>query len=1165
MVHFSKFRLSGFKSFVDLTEVEIAPGLNGVVGPNGCGKSNLLEALRWVMGETSAKKMRGGGMEDVIFAGTTQRPPRSAAEVSLFLDNKEFDAPHPFEKVQDIQITRRIERDKGSLYKVNGKTVRARDVQMFFADTVSGANSPAMVSQGKITQIINAKPHERRHVLEESAGVAGLYTRRHEAELRLRAAENNLTRLDDSMQANRTQLNSLRRQAGAARKYTQLSDEIRKLEMLLATQEWSHSVTKFSDKNESYSSLEMSIAEVMKNVSLYHIAHEKILKQLPELRQQDMKRQASLQALKIEQERLSQDKKELQENLDRALTEKKQLEKDIAENSDHAKESAQTLTELTSEETEARERLTQTPQKLKDKQASLSQMQTTLDRLDRKHQNLLSARASLQTEAKEAANQYDSLKDKKQLSEARIADLEASLKHVAQEKEKLGNLLVLKENLKTAHYHLDTLRDQVSASENNKEIARKATEECQKALHDLKTDERILSGEIETLKSLLASMSEKQKGDVLDNLKVKQGFEKALSHALGDLGLNASLNDSAEIYWEKTPYSKDSFKNVSISLPRLSDFVDAPQNLSAALASIYVCANDEEDEGKAKTYSNELKPGESLVTKSGFYYRWDGLRIKPEANTGNAGLSLEHKNRLDLLLEQKNVISTQIEKAAKALESSEQNYMSIYEKLRKDTQDLHENERQVKELYKAVQKQENELTQIEMRYEHALERVNNAKTEYKDIKTQFLTAEKKINSLNKDEAEKTAQELDNLREQIATQRELLNNQRSDYDVLLFQTKQDEQRLQRIQEDRQTLIRRHEQAQKRETDLRNRIKDCEQRIEKYNNNPKSHSINADTLYEKIETLETQCKQSSDALAAQETARADSSAELRKAEQELSSLKETRAALQTEITAIKADLERIKGQISASYEMPPSALKQKLDEIFADHCPTDKEAHNDLIRLRHERESMGPVNLRADVEAEELQESLNELERECEDLVAAIDHLRKGIAKLNKEARERMRTAFLAVNAHFQKLFTRLFNGGQAHLKMIESDDPLEAGLEIFAQPPGKALQSLSLLSGGEQTMASIALIFAMFMTNPSPICVLDEIDAPLDDSNVDRMCDLLEDIAKEGKTRFMIITHHRMTMARMDRLYGVTMSEKGVSKLVSVDLATQASFIDQLTA
>lgn len=1161
MVHFSKFRLSGFKSFVDLTEVEIGPGLNGVVGPNGCGKSNLLEALRWVMGETSAKKMRGGGMEDVIFAGTAQRPPRSAAEVSLFLDNKDLDAPHPFEKVQDIQITRRIERDKGSLYKVNGKTVRARDVQMFFADTVSGANSPAMVSQGKITQIINAKPHERRHVLEESAGVAGLYTRRHEAELRLRAAESNLTRLDDSMQTSRTQLNSLRRQAGAARKYTELSDKIRKLEMLIAAAEWSASVSKFKDKNAAYEALETQIAKAMNEVSKYHNEHEKILAALPDLRQKDMKLQASLQALKIEQDRLAQDQKELQENLERARRDKEQLETDIEENKSQSEETKGTLAELASEEQEAQERLKDAPQRLEEKQAALSTMQQALDKLERKYQDNLNKQAQLQAEAKEAAAQYDVLKDKKTRSEARIADMQESLERVKKEKDELGCLEQLKTDLKEANKKLDTYREALDTSENNKEIARKATEECQKALQELKTDERILAGEISTLEKLIASMTENQKGDVLENLKVKPGYEKALSRALGDLGLNASLDDSAEIYWELPNQELDIAKNKDINLPLLNEFVSAPENLSMALAGIYVC----EDENEAQALSSHLKAGESLVTKSGYYYRWDGLRIKPDANTGNAGLSLEHKNRLELLIEQKQEIENKISKAAHSLESAEKYYMDVYEQLRSDTQNVQEAERHSKELFKQSQKLENEITQIDMRLEHAIERFTAAKAEYDDISAQFKIAETKMSSLNTDETEKAANILEDLKEQIAAQRELLNNQRSDYDVLNFQIKQDEQRLKRILEDRQTLANRAEKASTRVQELNLRLKEILQRIEKLENNPKSKAVNADGLFEKITNLEAQCKESSDSLVAQESARADSSAELRKAEQELSSFKEKRAALQTEIAAIKADLERIRAQITASYEMQPAALKQKLDEIYENDRPDEKAAQADLIRFRHERENMGPVNLRADVEAEELQNSLSDLERECEDLTAAIDHLRKGIAKLNKEARERMRTAFVQVNAHFQKLFTRLFNGGQAHLELIESDDPLEAGLEIFAQPPGKALQSLSLLSGGEQTMASIALIFAMFMTNPSPICVLDEIDAPLDDSNVDRMCDLLEDIASEGKTRFMVITHHRMTMARMDRLYGVTMSEKGVSKLVSVDLATQASFIEQLTA
>ncbi len=1169
MVHFSKFRLSGFKSFVDPTEVEIGPGLNGIVGPNGCGKSNLVEALRWVMGETSARKIRGDGMEDVIFAGTAQRPPRSAAEVSLLLDNSMLDAPEPFGKVQEIQITRRIERDKGSVYKVNGKTVRARDVQMLFADTVSGANSPALVSQGKITTIINAKPHERRHVLEESAGVAGLYTRRHEAELRLRAAESNLTRLNDGMASMRGQLGALKRQAGQAQKYRDLSEKIRKLEMLIAWAEWNTAHLRQKELTGAHDALETQIATAMGDVARHNTAHEKALTAIPDLRQADMKAHAALQAVRIELDRLAQDQDAARQALEQAQADLEQVTKDTQETQDTHAETAAALAGLTEEEKELDTRLAQMPQRIEGQKERLSALQAQLDKMERRYQEVLSAHAAKQAEAKQARQELDDLHRKETQTAHRLAAAQAELASLQHQQAQLGDLDEARKTRQSAQEMLDAMLDTIDAQEQDKDLKRAILEENQKSIQDLSSDYRLIEGEIKSITQLLQSLTADQGEAVMNAITVDLGFEKALARALGDLGLNAAPRDcadGADIYWDEAsssiaPPSGSGAEKTGLDLPCLLQFVKAPDVLHRALAMVFVADNASLAHSKAQS----LRAGQSIVTKEGGLWRWDGLRIKPTAKTDTSGLSMEHKNRLALLEQEREKLAEKRATAESQVAQSEQSYMEAYEALRQSVSDRQKLEQDAKQATAALADLENRIGQITLRIDHAQEKATQIAADHHDIAESLAKAQSLQSEAGEEDRAKIEAEIKRLQDDMATQRDILNAQRSDYDVLTFQLKQDQERSDRIRTDKTVLEGRLEKLSQRVKELNSRHVEVDRRLAALQKNPVYAGDRQTKLADKIGQLETAAKASGDALAAAENLRSDLSKELRDAEHHLSAYKEKRAAIHAELSGLMGDVERMNESIRGQFQFPPAALHQKIADIFGDSVPPVEAARSDLIRFKHEREVMGPVNLRADQEAEEMSASLNTLEKEYDDLTEAIDQLRKGIAKLNKEAREKMREAFVQVNAHFQKLFVRLFNGGQAHLEMIESDDPLEAGLEIYAQPPGKALQSLSLLSGGEQTLTATALIFGMFLTNPSPICVLDEIDAPLDDSNVERVCDLLDYIAKNGRTRFMVITHHRMTMARMDRLYGVTMSEKGVSKLVSVDLATQQTMLDQLMA
>lgn len=1166
MVHFSKFKLSGFKSFVDPVEVEIGEGLNGIVGPNGCGKSNLVEALRWVMGETSAKKIRGSGMEDVIFAGSAKRPPRSTAEVALLLDNSALDAPEPFQSSPEIQITRRIERDKGSLYKVNGKTVRARDVQMLFADTLSGANSPALVSQGKITTIINAKPHERRNVLEESAGVAGLYTRRHEAELRLRAAESNLVRLNDSLSSMRTHLGSLKRQSGQAQKYRKLSDKIRELEMLVTWSEWDHANKKHKSVLGDFTDVEQNITLMMAEVAKLAKQHEEALTIIPDLRQRDIKAHSALQAVHIELERIESDQQNTQKAFDQAQSDLAQLRSDLEDTLSSQTEVQDSLNALTDEEKDVEVKLAHMPERIKEQEERVKVLQAQLDKTERRYQEKLSVHATKQAEAKQARQELNSLEEKLQAAEHYVQNVRVEFEALQDEHAALTDLGEARQARQQLQDQLDALIDILDTLTQDKEAKRLALEENQNQISTIIGDIRIIDGEVNSTTQLLKSLESGDQNSILNEIDVTPGYEKALSRALGDLGLGASQDAQDDVYWGQASLaaqeqSRKPDQDETISLPLLHEKANAPDALTAVLAQIFVADTHEE----AEAVASQLLIGQSIVTKSGALWRWDGLRIKDTAKADTSGIHIEHKNRLQLLQTQKEELVQKQEALKARVEEAEKLYMSAYEALRQSEHEKSQLEQALKDSQSALQDLEAKHSNIALRLEHAEEKVKQGQETVSIVGGDLTKAKDLQSAFDEDQQKLIEEQLASIQEDIAAQREVLNAQRSDYDGLLFQNRQDEARAERIQSEKDICTARIEKNEARIDDFNAREKALQARLSTLNVDPKAAEGKKSTLSDKLEELEASVKRSSDKLAEAENVRNESSKLLREAEHKLSGFKEKRAAQQSEITSLLETLERLKRQIQEQFQLAPVALYEKIHDLYASDLPEVSVAQSDLIRYKHEREMMGPVNLRADQEAEEVRTELETLENEANDITEAIEQLRKAIAKLNREAKEKMLLAFEQVNTHFQKLFTRLFNGGQAHLEMIESDDPLHAGLEIYAQPPGKALQSLSLLSGGEQTLTAIALIFAMFMTNPSPICVLDEIDAPLDDANVDRVCNLLEDIVKTTSTRFMVITHHRMTMARMDRLYGVTMSEKGVSRLVSVDLAMQQTMLDQLTA
>ncbi len=866
MINFRSLKVKGFKSFVEPTEIQIENGLTGIVGPNGCGKSNLVEAFRFVMGELSPKQMRGSELDDVIFNGTDDRPAWDIAEVTIDLDNKERKAPSIFNETDAIEVTRRIWRGEGSEYRVNGKEVRLKDVQLLFADAATGARSTSMVSQGRVGAIIAAKPEQRRTLLEEAAGITGLHSRRHEAELRLNATENNLERVKDVLKAQDEQLTVLKKQSKQAERYKYIQKDITKARARLFYKKWIDEKDKLKNANEKVSQETNIVNDQTQVVAKLNIEYEKVQENLPNLRLEENKVASELQKNTIN---LENQEKEIQR------------------------------ANIAVDETNVR----------------IEQIKNDIDR-----------EKFLFNDAKE------------------------NLERVREEKSVLlkqqGDLFLQPD-------------DQLSKND---------------------------------------SSNKKNNNPIIDYIDFEDGYEQAIAAVFSD-ELIASIDEKQISFWRKLETEISEFETDII---KFSSIIKAPDNLEKKLEFIGLIEKKENIEELQKN----LKPGQILVSKLGEIWRWDGYVSKGKQNNSTKAILDQLKNR-----------------RIKQLSIEEKQWNDISEKAAQRIDELKSREGALKEELLNLKSIPTDVSNEKLKINRMIEE---NKTKYDGIAGELRKAEQSANDINKK-------------------------------LKLEEIKLNEFREERIRTEGQ--------------------------------------IN--TINEAIKLLSTQVK------------------------------------------------ERLSVDLDELYEIGEVDPNKFLGEIV--------DLEKRLERLISEQERLGGVNLLAEQESKELEEKVNTIKKDQADLLDAIAKLRNAIDALNTEGRQRLLAAYGIVNENFQKLFTRLFGGGKAYLKFTDESDPLQAGLEIFASPPGKKLQNLNLLSGGEQALTALSLLFAVFLSNPAPICVLDEVDAPLDDTNVDRFCSLVEEIAKTSSTKFLVITHHRMTMARVNRLFGVTMPEKGVSQLVSVDL------------
>ncbi len=849
---FKKIEISGFKSFFDKTNFFIEEGLTGIVGPNGCGKSNIVEALRWCMGETSAKSMRGSGMEDVIFSGTSNRPAKNISEVSIMIDNSEKEGQGQYLDLDEVIIKRKIEREKGSKYYINNKEVRARDAQTFFADLSTGAHSPSMISQGRIGMIVTAKPSERKSVLEEAAGISGIHLRRHEAETRLGAAENNLKRADELKRQQEKQLENLEKQAQEASKYKEISQEIRSIEAglyYLKIQEIDQEKNEIKKKTDE---IQNEIGQVEKDLNQNNILVEEENKKIQPLRDKKMENLSKMQKLNLEISNLNEREKDIKELNRKILENIKLIDSDI------------------------------------EREKSIS--------LD----------ASL--------NEKRILEEKNELirTERELHDIE---------KKSEINLDIAKQELKDRQIKFDNFFEKKLSS------------------YDFKGQQKIL----EELKEI---------GENTNILLNENRIDEAKKN-------NIKLNDILQN--QISNIQKIEINDLTINLKELVDAITTSQEKYASMF------------GKNESiHENSIKRKERIKSIDQELENWKDLKLNSE----------------------KMLIKLNVRKKDKEIE-------------------LEENQKNPEKI--AINKGQN------------LQNLENTKKNNEEIEVEIEKIEKKYEAINQD--------LKSVQEKFTV----------------------------LREGKARLEATTEGIDQRKMDLTYMMKN-ELKIENINN-----------------------------------------------------------------------------------------LLNMSDIIENENVPSVSEQEQKLEKRKKSREAMGSVNLRADIETEKFRETIKKMEDDRSDLVSGIVKLKTSINELNQRGRERLLEAFSRVNKKFNEVYTKLFNGGNAKLELVDSDDPLEAGLEMLVSPPGKRLQSITLLSGGEQALTALSLIFAIFLTNPSPICVLDEVDAPLDDANVTRFCALLDELVSVTKTKFIIITHHALTMSKMNRLYGVTMPEKGISKLVAVNL------------
>lgn len=1124
-----RLTLTGFKSFVEPAELRIERGLTGIVGPNGCGKSNLLEAIRWVMGEGSAKSLRGGAMDDVIFAGTATRPSRDFAEVSIHAEQGAANDEG------DVDVVRRIERGAGSAYRINGRDVRAKDVALLFADAATGAHSPALVSQGRISAVISAKPAERRMMLEEAAGISGLHVRRKDAEQKLRATETNLGRLDEVIGDMEMRIGQLRRQARTAERYRKLSDDIKLTEARLIYARWRDAAEAARIAKAEAEAAQGAVDEATEAQAGAAAWQAKAVTTLAELRTAALAARDASTAAGHNLATLGAERTALTLRIADLRAQSERLASDRLREGELARDAAEALAKLGSEAKMLEARIASEQARQPALIGQIAAAESAVRDAEVDLAQALSAQAREQAETRVADAALSAAAARAGRAGRDQARLEAELHALGDDAPLISARDQARANREQAETEAVTARAAIERAEIDRQSAALARDEAQSIGASAQAAVAALEGEARALIKALEVKGGQARA--LDSIRVKPGFERALAAALGD-DLEAGVGDGLPRGWTGGAIMSGDPALPAGTTP-LSVHVTAPAELARRLAQIGVVERD---------VGQTLAVGQIIVTADGHVRRWDGF-----VSSGDGAAAAERLERVNRLTALEAAIPPARADVVEAQARFAQAHSNA-DAARKAGDEARARLTRSEAAARTAQRDEDQsataIERLASRRAEYGERLARVAAEASEAQSDQANAQATRAALPDGVA--TAQivaQLQSVSEATRTAGAQIKAEAASLDRSIAA---DRERLAAARAESKGWQSRAGEAAKRLTEMDARAAAAERETASLADAPAQLAAKILAAEEQTATLSIAA---SDAAHAEQAGEADlraHEAKLADIGERLASAREARAGALAR--AENQELRRVEmGRVSGErFECPAPLLPERIGfdaETIADAPHESKQ----LETLTMDRERLGPVNLVAESELGEIEATRATSLAERDELAEAIARLRGSIGALNREGRTRLLAAFEAVNGHFERLFGTLFNGGAAHLALIDSDDPLEAGLEIFAQPPGKKLAALTLLSGGEQALTAVALIFGLFLTNPAPICVLDEVDAPLDDANIERFCGLLDAMTRETNTRYLIVTHNAVTMSRMHRLFGVTMIEQGVSRLLSVDL------------
>ena len=1125
----------GFKSFLDKTEIDLKNGLTGIVGPNGCGKSNIIEAMKWAMGENSAKQMRSNEMSNVIFSGTEDRPSRNFAEVSIIVDNSEKKAPHPFTNIQELEISRKIERDKGSIYKINGKVVRARDIQLIFTDTGTGSRSSSIVSQGKISEIIESKPEARRTILEEAANISGLHSRKHEAELKLNSANENLERLLDLENSLNEQLRELHKQSRQVARYRSVGDRLRKAEASLFYAQLKVLENKKVNSNEKLKSKSNEVSEIQIKVANLENKKLNIQNEIPNLKNIDNSKLNDLQNFKIAKIKLEQEINSINDSKNSLQNQIKQLEEEINRENDIINDAEKTVSNLNKEIKKFEKEGFDYFSKLEKASEKTSKLRKDVEVINSNLSQINSEILLISKNKDEVENEIHEINES-------ISKIKNQLKSFETEKDlkivQVGHKEIEKNKKDINSQRKLENQSRIKIDASNLKLKKLNTEKI-----EANTKINNLNTEITTIKNFLI---DEEENSLEKNINLIQNMELPVASVLGET-LSAPILKNNKT--EKDHFWIEKFKNqinhveLPSNIPPITDKIKNSKILSHSLQGVGLVKSEQE----AYELQKELSFGQSLTTLQGGLWRWDGYVQKPGAKNSYAKRLILRKELNNL----QNELTENIEF-----------YDKIIKKIKIEESSIEKTILENKDQKDQLSNLEKNLNNNNLEVSLSQSRIETSKILIEELKNTELQGNNKLIMLKEQvNAFKTLPSLQ--AEEIKIRNNFENTKKEFEDALSYEKSLNSQEEFRKKNLDQTLLQinnwedRKNSGKKRFDSLKNKLGELNEEVKNMVTLPKEFTEKSEKLDLKLEQSIKEQKKSNDNLIVKENEIREVERKQKVEEELLANLREEKVRFESETNSINLNISNLQERLKDKLKIGFDDLLKNTGESEEFFLSIEEQTLNSIElkveRLIRERENIGAVNLRVEIEIEELKEKIDKMMIERDDLSQAITKLKSGIHELNKESRERLENSFDQVNKNFQFLFNKLFDGGTSELKLIGSDDVLASGLEIYASPPGKKMQSLSLFSGGEQALLSIALIFSVFLSNPSPICILDEVDAALDDTNVSRFCNLLEELVNEKNISFILVTHHRLTMAKMNRLLGVTMQEKGISKLLTVDL------------